>query len=52
MADIFISYRRNDAGWAATWIADQLEQDYDVFFDRNDIDYGERFPATIAQALQ
>jgi hypothetical protein len=52
MADIFISYRRNDAGWAGTWIADQLEQDYDVFFDRNDIDYGDRFPATIAQALQ
>ncbi len=52
MADIFISYRRNDAGWAATWIADQLEQDYDVFFDRNDIDYGDRFPAAIAQALQ
>ncbi len=52
MADIFISYRRNDAAWAATWIADQLEPDYDVFFDRNDIDYGDRFPATIAQALQ
>jgi hypothetical protein len=52
MADIFISYRRKDSGWATTWIADQLERQYDVFFDRNDIDYGDQFPAAISRALK
>jgi hypothetical protein len=52
MADIFISYRRKDSGWATTWIADQLAQQYDVFFDRDDIDYGDQFPAAISRALK
>jgi len=51
MAAIFISYRRADAGWAA-WLADALEQQYDIFFDTNTIEYGDNFPDRITEALK
>lgn len=50
MAAIFISYRRDDSGWAA-WLADNLLERYDVFFDTDKIDYGDRFPKIISKAL-
>jgi hypothetical protein len=50
MAAIFISYRRKDSGWAA-WLADNLQERYDVFFDTDKIDYGDRFPKEIVEAL-
>ena len=50
MAAIFISYRRKDSGWAA-WLADNLQERYDVFFDTDKIDYGDRFPKEIEEAL-
>jgi hypothetical protein len=50
MADIFISYRRADAGWAGR-LAKELQEKYDVFFDTETIEKGENFPNRIAEAL-
>jgi hypothetical protein len=50
MAAIFISYRREDSGWAS-WLADKLQERYDVFFDTENIEPGDRFPEEIEEAL-
>jgi hypothetical protein len=52
MSDLFISYRREDGGWAGRLYGD-LEQVFDVFFDtnRNKIDYGDVFPQRLDEAL-
>ncbi|MEO8751894.1 MAG: TIR domain-containing protein [Casimicrobiaceae bacterium] len=52
MSDLFISYRREDGGWAGRLYGD-LEQAFDVFFDtsRNKIDLGDLFPQQIDDAL-
>ncbi len=53
MSDVFISYRREDGGWAGRLHAD-IESSFDVFFDikRDKIDYGDNFPERIENALK
>lgn len=50
MSDVFISYRRADAGWAGR-LLERLEDRFDVFFDTEDIDSGDIFPERIESAL-
>ena len=52
MSDLFISYRRDDGGWARGLFA-ALKADFDVFLDtnRDNIDYGDNFPQKISEAL-
>jgi hypothetical protein len=52
MSDLFISYRRDDGGWARGLYA-ALEDKFDVFLDtdRDSVDYGDDFPRKIADAL-
>ncbi len=50
MSDIFISYRRADAGWAGR-LAQTLDERFDVFFDTEDIEAGDDFPADLQDAL-
>lgn len=55
MADIFISYRRDDAGGHAGRIYDRLyarfEDEYELFLDVDSVELGERFPARIKAAI-
>ncbi len=51
---IFISYRRDDAGKTAWRLFDWLERQFGaprVFFDRESIDPGAKFPQVLAQRL-
>jgi hypothetical protein len=52
MTDVFISYRRDDGGWAGR-LFDDVGERYDTFFDtdRRSLDYGDAFPAQTMQAL-
>ena len=50
MSDVFISYRRADAGWARS-LHDSLKARFPVFFDVEGIDAGDVFPEEIASAL-
>lgn len=50
MSDVFISYRRADAGWAGRLLK-CLEERFDVFFDTEDIDSGDLFPQRSESAL-
>lgn len=50
MGDIFISYRRADAGWAGR-LARTLDERFDVFFDTEDIEAGDDFPTELQAAL-
>ena len=52
MTDVFISYRRDDGGWAGR-LFDDIGRRYDTFFDtdRRSLDYGDAFPAQTMQAL-
>ena len=52
--DVFISYRRSDAGGHAGHLAARLERHYGsdhVFQDLRDIDAGDDFSATLERAL-
>jgi hypothetical protein len=56
MASIFISYRRAkrgkiDAAWARLLVK-ELGDRFDLFFDTQSIDYGDRFPDRIRDALE
>ena len=54
MAEIFISYRHGTTdSWAATSIANRIEQHFPVFFDanRSALDPGDAFPPAIEDAL-
>jgi hypothetical protein len=51
MAAIFVSYRRADAGWAGR-LANALQEQYDIFFDTDSIETGDRFPDSIRDALE
>jgi CHASE2 domain-containing sensor protein len=54
MARIFVSYRRDDAGKTAWRLFDWLERQFgatQVFFDREGIAGGDRFPEVLAQQL-
>jgi hypothetical protein len=54
MSDIFISYRRNDAGEHAGRLYDRLLQRFDsedIFYDQSGIESGEHFPFAIQRAL-
>lgn len=53
MASIFISYRRGtaDEAWAGR-LFKEIENRFDVFFDTESIDYGDRFPPRIKDALE
>ena len=52
---MFVSYRRNDTGWAATVLADALRRRVGVdrvFLDTGSIELGDRFAATIEAAVR
>src|SRR5690348_15663533 len=51
---IFISYRRDDTGYAAGWLYDRLIRDFDavqVFKDVDSVKPGEDFEAAIMAAV-
>jgi len=50
--DIFISYRRKDAAGHVRAIAKELEKNYNIFLDVNDIDGGDVFPTRLEDAIE
>jgi len=50
--DIFISYRRKDVIGHVRAIAKELEKNYKIFFDINDIEGGDIFPAKLEDAIE
>jgi hypothetical protein len=53
-AQIFISYRRSDAGGHAGRLCDRLAHWFDaesLFYDQGSIDSGDHFPGVLAEGL-